>query len=546
MNSRVRFCTFVLLSCYVLPAQVPFLRTYSGRLRGSEVRVRRVEGVEDYVREGKLYLRADDFIKLVLKNSTDVHLTRLDVLTTADSILAAHAAFDPSLNLGFSAQRSQQPTYTQISGADTLSTLNHQAQIAYQQVLSSGQNVGVNFYSTRASTNSRFNFFNPSIFSGLGISVTQPLLANRNNLQAKAPLQIAKTQLLITTEQTEARIADFIADAARQYWDAIQSRDSIRVMQLAVDLAQKSYDRDKMALDLGALSKLDIYQSQSQVAQRKVELIRSQYAARESLDGLRRLIGADLNPVTRNMEIVLEDDPASLPISIERSAEESVQLALATRPELKAAERRYGIDDLNAKVARNSMLPRFDFGIQVGGSGLGGNQIPVSGPLGEGPSAFIPGGLGDALSQLFRFNSPYYGFSIQMSVPVKSSQAQAALADALVSRARNSYQKRQLEQQIIQEVKRAVNQLEMAKAQIEASRIARDLARNNVDAQQQRYEIGGITPFELLDAQNRLATLEGSLVGAYTNYQRALVSYRRATWTLLEGMGVIVEVPKVR
>ena len=81
----------------------------------------------------------------------------------------------------------------------------------------------------------------------------------------------------------------------------------------SLDLAQKSYERDKKALDLGAMSKLDILPSQSQVAQRKLDLIQAQYAYRQSLDGLRRLIGADLKPDTSNIEMVLEDDPAALP-----------------------------------------------------------------------------------------------------------------------------------------------------------------------------------------------------------------------------------------
>jgi outer membrane protein TolC len=65
-------------------------------------------------------------------------------------------------------------------------------------------------------------------------------------------------------------------------------------------------------------------------------------------------------------------------------------------------------------------------------------------------------------------------------------------------------------------------------------------------AEQQKYELGGVTAFEVLDAQARLATVEGSLLEAYTGYQKALISYERAVWTLLDGMGIIVEVPKVR
>lgn len=547
--NRTRLCRTALAALACAGAAwasggLPLPRTFADRYRGPVVRVREIEGIEERVQNGKLYLRLKDFLTLVLKNGTDIHLTRLDVLTAGDAVTSARSPFDPRIQFSFGTTRSESPQYSQIGGAETLSTLYHAAQVGYSQPLSTGQTVSVDFTSFRTSNNSRFNYFNPSISAGLSVGIVQPLLYNRNNLQARAALSVAKTQLLITTAQSEARIGDIVADAARQYWDAVQARDNIRVQQLSVDLARKSYDRDRMALDLGALSRLEIYQSQSQVAQRKVELIRAQYSYREALDGLRRLIGADLNPVTRDMEIVLDDDPASLPASAAQPQDEALRTALERRPELKVIDRRYSIDDLNAKVARNSMLPRFDLGLNFGGNGLGGNQAPISGPLGGGPVTLIPGGLGDALSQAFGLRSPTYGFSLQMSLPVRSSQAQANLADSLVNRARDQYQRRSLEQQIIQEVKRSVNELEMANAQIEAARTARDLSQKNVEAQQQKYEIGGITAFELLDAQNRLASVEGMLVAAYANYQKSLIAYKRATWTLLDGMGVIIETPK--
>ena len=104
-----------------------------------------------------------------------------------------------------------------------------------------------------------------------------------------------------------------MATAAGQYWDAVRARDNIKVLQQTLDLAQKSYEHDKQALDLGALANLDIYQSETQVAERKRDLVQAQYAYTIALDGLRRLIGADLTPDLRATEIVLEDDPARLP-----------------------------------------------------------------------------------------------------------------------------------------------------------------------------------------------------------------------------------------
>src|SRR5579872_2257947 len=223
------------------------------RFHGPSVQVRQVEGVQDRIQAGKLYLRLKDFIALVLKNNTEINLVRLDVLTAADAILSAKAPFDPNLTASFNSTRTEQPQFTEIGGAQQLNSLSQLTQVGYQQTVLSGPTLNFGFTAARNSSNSQFFFFNPNIFTGLNFSVTQPLLQGRGNLQLRAPLMIARTQLLITSDQSEARIADLVTSAANQYWDAIQARDNIKVQQQAYELAEKSYDRDKTALDLGAL-----------------------------------------------------------------------------------------------------------------------------------------------------------------------------------------------------------------------------------------------------------------------------------------------------
>jgi outer membrane protein TolC len=128
---------------------------------------------------------------------------------------------------------------------------------------------------------------------------------------------------------------------------------------------------------------------------------------------------------------VLDDDPATLPaVSPLLPLDDAIASAVERRPELVALRRQYGIDDLNIRVARNSLMPRLDLGLNFSGSGPGGNQIPAESPLG-GFTSFIPGGIGDALHQMFRFQSPAYGFSLQMTLPVRSSAAGASLADSM-------------------------------------------------------------------------------------------------------------------
>jgi len=530
-----RFAAVLLLgTASALAGSMPVVDSIYHRLYPppAEVRVRPIEGLQERIVDGKLHLRLKEFIELVLRNATDIRITRLDILSSQAAVTAAHSIFDPQLALGFTVNRTESPAYSQLTGALTLNSLTDTANINYQQNLPTGQQVSVGFSGDRYSSNSLYNVFNPSITGGLTFNVTQPLLWNRTGLQYRAQLMTARTRLLITSDQDAGRIADSLAGAARQYWSAVQARDAIRVQQRTLELAQKSYDRDKQALDLGALPKLDIYQSESQVAQRKLELVQAQYAYRAQIDALRRLIGADLQPQTRAIEIVLEDDPSALPARAIDPFEDALSRAIRTRPELSALRRSESLDDLEARVASDSLRPQLNLNLQGGSNGLGGNQIVAGGV------PFVPGGLGDALGQVFQFNAPWYQAGLQFNLPFRNSAAQANLSNALVNKARDRYSERQEEQQIILDVKQSIDNLDLAKASIAAALTARELSVKNVEAEQQKYELGGTTAFELLTAQNQLADVESSVLNAYIGYQTAFINYARATWILFDELGV--------
>jgi outer membrane protein TolC len=189
-------------------------------------------------------------------------------------------------------------------------------------------------------------------------------------------------------------------------------------------------------------------------------------------------------------------------------------------------------------------LPRLDLQVQVQAAGLGGNQVATTGPLGIFEPA-VSGGLGDSLQQVFTFGAPAYGAGLQFTLPVRGTSARAQLTQALINKTRDQYNERQVQEQIVEDVHKALNSIDLANATVDAAIAARDLARKNVDAEQQKYELGTIQAFELLDSQTQLAAAESALLTAHVVYQQAYVAYQRATWTLLDGLGMVLETPKV-
>ncbi len=542
----------ILAAAAIAPAQDVFKNYWRNRFGAAGVAQREVEGLQERIADGKLHLQLREFLSLVLKNFADIQITRLDVYTAADQIVGAKNPFDPDLNLSFNAVRSVSPLSYSLAGSpsggsfalpQTINSLSQTSIIDYTQLLPTGERFESTFTGYRSSGDS---YAYPTIFGVLNFQFTQPLLQNRTNLQYLNPLRVARTQLLITSKQSEASISTAVAQAAVQYWQAILARDNIRVDQQAVDLAQQSYKHDKQALDLGALSKLDIFQSETQVAERGRDLVQAQYEYKVQLDGLRRLIGADLTPQLRDTEIILDDDPSVLP---DRSTilpfEQALAKALQARPEVTAANASISVDEMNAHASRDALLPRLDLSLQGGSSGPGFNQLMTGSVVGVTQTT-PPPGLGATLQQALDFSYPTYGFSLSATFPFHNSTAKANLADALVNRTRDRYRQRQVKEQIILDVRQATHSIELADATIEAAIRARDLARQNVDAEQQKYQLGSITAFELLDAQSRLASTESALVSAYVDFQEAYVSYQRATWSLLDGFGIIVDTPQVR
>ena len=489
------------------------------------------EGLADYVREGKLRLTLADAIRLALANNTEVRLQQLQYEGAKFQITRAYTAFDPLLTSSFSATRSTSPSISRLEGAPILSDLNQQTRLGYSQTFQSGTRFDTNWNVTRAANNSIFNVFNPSFFAGLSFTVTQPLLRNRGLFPNRAPIVVARRNLARSRANFEAQLQQSISDLIDQYWGVVQARENLAVLHKSLELAEATYQRNKRELELGALPPLDIYRSESQVASRRVQVIQAEYALKQAEDAFRRIIGADLDPYFKALDLDLTDKPEPAGELFAIDAQQALEQAWQRRPELEAFRQQLANDDTNVRLAFNALQPDLSVAGFYASNGRGGNQIDTST---DPPTLISRGGLGQALSQLSTFDFPTYGFTLSLRLPVRNRAAQADLASTMVTKRQSLYQLRQREQAIRLEVRNAVHQLEQAKLSMAAARVARDLAQKTLEAEQRKYELGIQTIFFVLDAQTQLSQAEQQLLQAQISYQRALTAMDRAMGTLLE------------
>jgi outer membrane protein TolC len=500
------------------------------------------QGLQDHAVDGKLVLTLDDTIRLALSNNTDIRLDRSQIEFAQNNLSRVRGPFDPLVTSSFADNRSKTPAITQTQGAAIPDTLSQTTTLGYAQTFQTGTNFQTSFNASKLSTNNSLSFVNPSISTDLQFTVTQPLLRNFGPFPNRAPILIAQRNLKQARASFQGEVNDIILRTVGNYWNVVLARESLVVQRKSLEEAQKSYDHDKKALSLGALPPLDIYRSESQVASRRVGVIQAEYALKQTEDQFRQIIGADLDPATRVLDLELADQPEPLGALPGTDIATALARALASRPEFEAARQQLAGDELSIRLAHNSLKPDLELSGFYAGNGVAGHQFNTATP----PQIVQITGLGDGLSQTFHFTYPAYGFVLSVSLPIRNHSAEATLADAVVSRRRDQYQERRTNQNITLEVTNAVHALEEAKLTMEAAKVAVNLARENLHADERKYELGAEPVFFVLDAQTQLAQAELNLIQAHVNFQIAVAQLDHSTGDLLEHHHVQIMEPATR
>jgi outer membrane protein TolC len=490
------------------------------------------QGLRDHAANGKLVLSLDETLRLALSNNTDIRIDRSQIEFAQNTLHRAHGPFDPLVRSSFADNRSKSPTITQTQGAPILNSLSQTTTFGFSKMFETGTNFQSFFSAAKLSTNNSLSIVNPSIATALQFTVTQPLLRNFGLFPNRAPILIAQRNLKQARAVFQGEVNNIILQTVGNYWSVILARESLVVQRKSLEEAQKSYEHDKKALGLGALPPLDIYRSESQVASRRVGVIRAEYALKQAEDQFRQIVGADLDPAVRVLDLELIDQPEPLGDLPSTDIATALARALANRPEFEAARLQLASDELIIRLAHNSLKPDLGLSGFYLGNGVAGNPLNA-----------VSTGLGDSLSQTFHFTYPAYGAALSLILPVKNHSAEANLADAVVNRRRDQYQERRTNQNITLEVANSVHALEEAKLTMEAAKVAVNLARESLHADERKYELGAEPVFFVLDAQTQLAQAELNLIQAQVNFQIAVARLDHATGDLLEHHHVQITAP---
>lgn len=483
-------------------------------------------------------LTVDDAVARALDRNLDIAVQRL-VPQVFDLNLAEQLAFyRPTLSSNFSSTASTTPSATQLDGGRNVLTDTALFDSAVAQPVPwGGGTFDISWNNTRRETTNFFSSFNPSYRSSVSANYVQPLLRGFGIDQARQQLAVTRVNRAISDVDLRETITNTLASVRDAYWEFVYTVQTVAVQQQALELAEQLVRDNRARVEIGTLAPIDIVQAQSEAAARRQTLAQAEQDRQTAEINLKRLIvsgtadelwPAALNPV----------DQAAVsyaPVDVEVA----VRTALDRRTDIARARRQRDINNINLRALRNNTLPGLDLVGTYQLQGQGGTRFNRAG-LGGSVLTVVPGGYGDAIDQLIDTNFPTWTVQLQFSYPIGRSAAQAAFARGRLELQQTDAQLRQIELQVATEVTNAALQLRSIQERIEAAVAARELAEQQLEAEETKFEVGTTTSFFVVQAQRDLATARDAELRAILDYQKALIEFERAQETSLNRSGIAI------
>ncbi|MEO8592180.1 MAG: TolC family protein [Candidatus Solibacter sp.] len=495
--------------------------------------------LKDFVVGDNLELSLKNYLALVVANNTDIQIQMLSLEAPQNAIQRAFGAWDPRATAQFNSTRATTPPISTLEGAAVVKTLAQPLTMSVTQTLSTGTSYTASWGGAKNVSNSSNNFFNPALTSNMAIAFSQPLLQNRGSYVNKLSLMIARSRLKGSQFTQTTQFINLVSAAENAYWDVVSARENLRVAVSAEGTANEFLKLQQKQLELGALSPLDIYQAEQTYASRKLDVAQAKFRLAQLEDTLRKQIGADLDPQARHVPIVLTetvDVPASAEVAIDREA--MVQQAVNTRPDLKSNLQNLDIDDLSLAQSRNALMPNLALTGNYTSNGRGGVLLVRAG--GNTPLVSVPGGLPDALDQMFGFGFSSYQLGLRLTLPIRNRAASADMADAIVRKKQDALAVRNTQQAIRLSVLNAVTNLESSRESVKLAKIALEYAEKNLDAANKKYELGTGLQLDVSNAQDRKVQAESQVVSNSIQVRKNLINLLVQTGSLLDDRGIVI------
>ena len=459
----------------------------------------------------KMFLSLEEAIQIALENNLDIRVEQLAPEIAREDITNAEADFDSTVSAGSSYTMNETSSDTAADGIAN-------AEIGIGKKFESGGSYELGFESTHSEFDA--TDVDSSNDNTLSLTLTHPLLKGRGKDINTADIVIAEKNREISVSELRATVINVISQVQETYWDLVLARGVLEADRYSLQLAYDQIKINQAQVDVGTLPPIDILQAKATAASREVTIISDEQSVRDTEDELKRLLNFSTDDSVWYAALIPSDEPISTqqPVSLE----ENIRLALENREELAQLRKSLEVQGISVNVAENELLPELNI---EGSFGL----------TGESDS------WGDSFSNLSDFDTYGVTVGLSFSYPFGNRAAKSSYNKARLEFEQTTLSIQNLEQQVMTEVRQAVRDVETSYKQIEATKVAQELAIQQLDAEQKKFSEGLSTNFQVLEYQDEVASAQSDYTEAITGYNKAIVTLEQIIGVTLQRHNVVIK-----
>ena len=435
--------------------------------------------------------------------------------------------FDPTLNVNFSFDRVTSPLNSKVvSGIYNVVGQTSAFTASYAQLFSPGTSYSFTLNGQRQSSTQQNLLLNPVSVTRFGLGVNQPLLNGFGRLYNERYIMVARNNTKVADEVFRLQVINTVVAVENAYWDLAAFRESVKVAEQALAVAQQLYKDNQIRLEVGTMSPLDVTSAESEVAARTRDLTMATTNLQFQEATLKNMLVKKVGTALDSARIAIMDPMPQPKAADIPDVEMALANALETRPELRQAEINLQNQDISVLFTEKALMPSLAvFGFYAG-SGLKGTNAETS------------SGMADAFAASFKADNPEYAGGLSLSLPLRNRTAQADNLRSQLEKNQLLINRQRSRNTISMEVRKAIIGLIQGKAQVEAAHKAASLAREMWEGEKNKLEAGASTSYQVILRERDFTSAQQAEVAAMITYTKAIVEMDRARGLTLERNGI--------
>ncbi len=383
--------------------------------------------------------------------------------------------------------------------------------------LPTGGSVHVTGTATKVGMGAVFNGipYPSGVTSSLQVSLVQPLLRGFGLAVARAPRHEAEARRDAAALERELRARELVRAIVEAYWRVALAHAELEIRKASLATAESQRAYTETSIKIGKFPRSELLAVEQVIAVRKQDVLAAELDVTDRSLALRRLAGMEIGPDA--IDVATAPLPQVKPVELD--VRDLVAKALATSPAIAQAQANQLAEAARVAAAHDTLLPQLDLGASAGPLGVGGS-------------------LSSSLGSLQKADGYQVGLSVTASYALgrNDEHGQDRVARARLYKAKVDL--RDAQAAVAAETARTVQLTRAAGLSIELGDKAVELAVQNVEAEQHRFEDRKSTNFDVLLRQTELQQAKLRRALAVVDYLAARARLDALTGMILENYGI--------